>query len=174
MRTVITISLNGNAYQLDAAAFEALRAYLDVAEQRLAGNPDQAEILADLEQAIADKCGRYLSPHKNVISADEVAQVIREMGPVDVGSKESAAAGQGEFAGAPGEAGAMGGAGATAANPAIPGARLPVRRTQLAARPGVSTRSAKGLSLAASARAWRPISTSMSPWSAFCSSCSPF
>jgi phage shock protein PspC (stress-responsive transcriptional regulator) len=91
MRTVITISLNGNAYQLDAVGYDALRAYLQVAEQRLAGNPDQAEILADLEQAIADKCHRYLGPHKNVVSADEVAEVIREMGPVDGGAGEAAA-----------------------------------------------------------------------------------
>ena len=64
MRTVITISLNGNAYQLDAVGFDALRAYLQVAEQRLAGNPDQAEILADLEQAIADKLQERF--HRNV------------------------------------------------------------------------------------------------------------
>jgi phage shock protein PspC (stress-responsive transcriptional regulator) len=91
MRTVITISLNGNAYQLDAVGYDALRAYLQVAEQRLVGNPDQAEILADLEQAIADKCHRYLGPHKNVVSADEVSEVIREMGPVDGGAGEAAA-----------------------------------------------------------------------------------
>src|SRR5580704_4136974 len=100
MRTVITISLNGNAYQLDAVGFDALRAYLQVAEQRLAGNPDQQEILADLEQAIADKCNRYLSAHKNVISSDEVAEVLREMGPVDGGAGESAAAGAGSTPGA--------------------------------------------------------------------------
>ena len=91
MRSVITISLNGNAYQLDTVGYDALRAYLQVAEQRLAGNPDQAEILADLEQAIADKCNRYLGSHKNVVSADEVAEVIREMGPVDGGAGEAAA-----------------------------------------------------------------------------------
>jgi phage shock protein PspC (stress-responsive transcriptional regulator) len=99
MRTVITISLNGNAYQLDAVGFDALRAYLQVAEQRLAGNPDQHEILADLEQAIADKCNRYLGPHKNVISSEEVAEVLREMGPVDGGASESAAQGAGAAAG---------------------------------------------------------------------------
>ena len=93
MRTVITISLNGNAYQLDAGGFEAMRAYLQVAEQRLAGNPDQGEILADLEQAIADKCRRYLGPHKNVVSAEEVAAVLKEMGPVDGGASEGAAMG---------------------------------------------------------------------------------
>ena len=83
MRTVITISLNGNAYQIDAVGFDALRAYLQVAEERLAANPDRDEILADLEQAIADKCLRYLGPHKNVVTAAEVTEVLREMGPVD-------------------------------------------------------------------------------------------
>ena len=106
MRTVITISLNGNAYQLDAVGFDALRAYLQVAEQRLAGNPDQEEILADLEQAIADKCTRYLGPHKNVVSASEVTEVLREMGPVDGGAGEAAAHG--------GEAGAGGWPGSSA------------------------------------------------------------
>ncbi len=93
MRTVITISLNGNAYQLEATGYEALRAYLQVAEQRLADNPDQMEILADLEQAIADKCGRYLGPHKNVVSAEEISVVLQEMGPVDGGASESVVGG---------------------------------------------------------------------------------
>ena len=83
MRPVITISLNGNAFQLEQGGYEALRAYLATAETRLAGNPDKAEILADLEQAIAEKCGRYLSPHKSIVTAEEIAQVIRDMGPVD-------------------------------------------------------------------------------------------
>jgi phage shock protein PspC (stress-responsive transcriptional regulator) len=130
MRTVITISLNGNAYQLEAVGCDALRAYLQVAEQRLAGNPDHAEILADLEQAIADKCGRYLGPHKNVISADEMAEVLREMGPVDGGAGEGAgppgsssgqgAGAHGTFAaedvfGAAGSAGSTGPSGAASA-----------------------------------------------------------
>ena len=121
MRTVITISLNGNAYQLDAVGYDALRTYLGVAEQRLAGNPDQAEILADLEEAIADKCGRYLGPHKNVVSSEEVAEVLREMGPVDGGAGAPAgAAGEGYGAGGGGQqtsaAGSAGVAGAGADN----------------------------------------------------------
>ena len=108
MRTVITISLNGNAYQIDAAGFDALRAYLQVAEQRLVGNPDQEEILADLEQAIADKCLRYLGPHKNVVSAAEITEVLREMGPVDGGASESQAQPGSRGQQATGEAGAFG------------------------------------------------------------------
>jgi phage shock protein PspC (stress-responsive transcriptional regulator) len=83
MNKVITVSLNGNAYQLDEAAYEAVRAYLARAAAALAGNPDRTEIIGDLEQAIGDKCDTFLGKHKNVVSAEEIAQVLREMGPVD-------------------------------------------------------------------------------------------
>src|SRR5574341_1326797 len=85
MHKVITINLNGQAYQLDDVAFDALRAYLDRAETVLKDNPDRAEIIADLEQAIAEKCNRFLGPHKSVVTAAEIDQVLKEMGPVESG-----------------------------------------------------------------------------------------
>src|SRR5215510_12784395 len=98
MQKVITINLNGNAYQLDERGYEMLLAYLDHAEQELAGNPDRAEILADLEQAIADKCLRALGTHKTVVSAAEVDAILKEMGPVEGGA--AGATGGGKTAGA--------------------------------------------------------------------------
>jgi phage shock protein PspC (stress-responsive transcriptional regulator) len=89
MRKVITINLNGHAYQVDDLGYDALRAYLERAESQLSGNPDRAEIVADLEQAIGDKCDTFLGSHKTVVSAAEVEQLLKEMGPVEVG--ESAA-----------------------------------------------------------------------------------
>jgi phage shock protein PspC (stress-responsive transcriptional regulator) len=83
MERVITINLNGNPYQLEAPAYDALRAYLARAEAALADNPDKAEIVRDLEQAVADKCAAYLSAHKSVVSAEEMARVLEEMGPVE-------------------------------------------------------------------------------------------
>jgi phage shock protein PspC (stress-responsive transcriptional regulator) len=83
MQRVITVSLNGNAYQLDDDAYSVLAAYLDESARVLAANPDKGEIIADLEQAIADKCARYLNPHKTVVARAELEQVITEMGPVD-------------------------------------------------------------------------------------------
>ena len=93
MDRVIVINLNGNAYQLDEDAYRALRAYLDGAEAQLAGNPDRTEILIDLEQAIAEKCDRYLGAHKTVVLDTEVDQIIKEMGPVDPGTGASGEAG---------------------------------------------------------------------------------
>ncbi len=92
MNKVITINLNGNAYQLEEAAYEALRAYLDHAARSLAGNPDRDEIIADIEQAIADKCRALLSALKTVVTTKELQQILAEMGPVDTGATEPAGA----------------------------------------------------------------------------------
>jgi phage shock protein PspC (stress-responsive transcriptional regulator) len=83
MNKVITINLNGNAYQLEEGGYEALRAYLDGAARRLEGNPDRDEIVADIEQAIADKCRGMLGTYKTVLNAKEIGLIIEEMGPVE-------------------------------------------------------------------------------------------
>jgi phage shock protein PspC (stress-responsive transcriptional regulator) len=92
MHRVVTINLNGQAYQFDEDAYATLHAYLDRAEQQLRDNPDRAEILADLEQAIADKCRRYLNAHKSVLASSEIAQVLEEMGPVEGTADEASQA----------------------------------------------------------------------------------
>lgn len=83
MRKVITVNLNGIAFQLEEDGYEALNAYLESADRRLAGNPDRAEILADLEQAIADKCAALLGPRRNVVTTADIARVLEQMGPVE-------------------------------------------------------------------------------------------
>jgi len=113
MQKVISINLNGNAYQLEEGGYDALSEYLARAERELKDNPDLAEIMADLEQAIADKCQRYLGSHKSVVTAAEVAQIIAEMGPVTAGP----GAGTGEQNGADGAKPEGGAAAATAPPP---------------------------------------------------------
>ena len=108
MHKVISINLNGNVYQLDEAGYDTLRQYLSHAEQQLADNPDRTEIVADLEQAIADKCQAFLGPHKTVVSADEIRGIVAEMGPVEGPGGEKAAPGTAETgAGADETAGAQ-------------------------------------------------------------------
>lgn len=87
MRAVISVSLSGRAYQFEDDAHASLAHYLDGAERSLEDNPDRAEILADLERAIADKCERFLNAHKTVVTLPEIEQVIGEMGPVEDGSE---------------------------------------------------------------------------------------
>jgi len=107
MNKVITINLNGVAYQLEEGGYEALREYLDNAARRLEGNPDKDEIIADIEQAIADKFRALLGAHKTVVSTKEVAGVIAEMGPVqDASADEPAAGGRAPGGPKPAEGGA--------------------------------------------------------------------
>ncbi|HVM77073.1 MAG TPA: PspC domain-containing protein [Candidatus Paceibacterota bacterium] len=89
MNKVITINLNGRAYQLEEAGYDDLRRYLDQAAAKLDGNPDKDEIMADFEQAIADKCDARLSARKNVVTAAEISEIIASMGPVDAGTETS-------------------------------------------------------------------------------------
>ena len=93
MNKVITINLDGNAYQLEDGGYDALRAYLETAAARLQGNPDRDEILSDIERAIAEKFRALLASHKTVVVTKEVAAVLAEMGPIEAESGEAAAPG---------------------------------------------------------------------------------
>jgi phage shock protein PspC (stress-responsive transcriptional regulator) len=106
MNKVVTIHLNGTAYQLEEAGYEALRNYLDAAARSLANNPDKDEIVADIEQAIGEKCRARLSGYRTVVLTKDVEAIIAEMGPVNDGSAPSdenkqAAAGSARQTGAP-------------------------------------------------------------------------
>jgi phage shock protein PspC (stress-responsive transcriptional regulator) len=122
MRRVITISLNGNAYQLEDDACELLSTYLDEAARALAPDPDRQEIIADLEQAIADKCARFLGAHKGVLARAEIAQVIAEMGPVDGAAAPAGGTAGGGASGAAGNGGTGTGAASGGAAGGAPGA----------------------------------------------------
>jgi phage shock protein PspC (stress-responsive transcriptional regulator) len=105
MKKVVSISLNGIAYQLEEPGFEELRVYLERAEARLKDSPDRAEIMGDLEQAIGEKCSRLLGAHKTVVSAAEISSILSEMGPVETADEKPAEA--------PADAGFGGAAGAS-------------------------------------------------------------
>src|SRR5690242_8260973 len=81
MQKVVTVDLNGRAYQIGEDAYASLDAYLRRAAEQLRSDPGRDEVIADLEQAIAEKCARYLNAHKTVITGDEIRRVLEEMGP---------------------------------------------------------------------------------------------
>jgi phage shock protein PspC (stress-responsive transcriptional regulator) len=101
MNKVVTVNLNGNPYVLEEPAYEALRAYLDDATARLQSDPDRAEIVADLEQAIADKCRQRLGPQKSVVGSSEMEMILAEMGPVEAGASDDESGARGKKADAP-------------------------------------------------------------------------
>jgi phage shock protein PspC (stress-responsive transcriptional regulator) len=82
MRQVIIVSLGNNAYHIEEDGYRALRTYLDRARSGLKNNPDAEEILGDLERAIAEKCTGALSDGKNVVTTEDIAGILQQMGPV--------------------------------------------------------------------------------------------
>jgi len=83
MQPVMTVSLNRTAVQIEEDAHARLSAYLADASAKLAANPDRAEILLDLEQAVADQCKRRMVPGQTVITLVELGPALDEMGPVE-------------------------------------------------------------------------------------------
>ena len=83
-RISVTARLNRSTLQFEEAAYARLASYLDEAAHTLADNPDQAEILADLEQAIADRCWGRMPSGQGVVTLAELEPALEEIGSVQV------------------------------------------------------------------------------------------
>ena len=83
-RIYITATLNRSTLQFEEAAYTRLESYLAEASRTLAGNPDQAEILSDLEQAIADQCTKRLQPGASAVTLAQLQPALEEIGPVQI------------------------------------------------------------------------------------------
>lgn len=81
-RIFVTAKLNRSTLQFEEAAYERLESYLDEAATTLEHNPDRTEILADLEQAVADQCLRRMNSETGVVSLAELQPALEEIGSV--------------------------------------------------------------------------------------------
>ena len=81
-RISVTVTLNRSTLQFDEAAFQRLEQYLADARRTLDGNPDRDEILADLEQAVADQCARRLAAGAATVTLAKLQPALDEIGPV--------------------------------------------------------------------------------------------
>lgn len=84
------ISLSGHPalFRLDEGAYEVLRRYLERARQALKEDPDQEEVMRDLEQSIGEKLANLLQTDERIVTIADVNAVLAEVGPVDTGSHE--------------------------------------------------------------------------------------
>jgi len=83
-RISVTARLNRSTLQFEAAAYARLESYLAEAARTLDGNPDQQEILGDLEQAVADQCARRTRPEQGPVTLAELEPALEEIGSVQV------------------------------------------------------------------------------------------
>ena len=83
-RISVTARLNRSTLQFEEAAYTRLEGYFAEAARTLAGNPDQAEILTDLEQAVADQCTKRMRPGQGTVTLAELQPALEEIGSVQV------------------------------------------------------------------------------------------
>ena len=83
-RISVTARLNRSTLQFEEAAYARLESYLAEAARTLDGNPDQQEILGDLEQAVADQCMRRARPDQAAVTLAELEPALEEIGSVQV------------------------------------------------------------------------------------------
>jgi len=83
-RISVTARLNRSTLQFEEAAFVRLESYLAEAARTLDGNPDQQEILGDMEQAVVDQCVRRLRPEQGPVTLAELEPALEEIGSVQV------------------------------------------------------------------------------------------
>jgi phage shock protein PspC (stress-responsive transcriptional regulator) len=83
-RLSVTARLNRSSLQFEETAYARLESYLAEAARTLDGNPDQQEILADLEQAVADQCARRMRPEQGPVTLAELEPALEEIGSVQV------------------------------------------------------------------------------------------
>jgi phage shock protein PspC (stress-responsive transcriptional regulator) len=90
-RISVTARLHRSTLNFEEAAFARLESYLAEAARTLEGNPDQQEILGDLEQAVADQCARRARPDQGPVTLADLEPALEEIGSVQVPGAPAAA-----------------------------------------------------------------------------------
>lgn len=82
MHKTHAISLGNLVFSLEEDAYKKLDHYLSQIKKIFADNPDKDEIIADIENSIADTFTKKLSKSKQVITVSDVNKVIKDMGDI--------------------------------------------------------------------------------------------
>jgi phage shock protein PspC (stress-responsive transcriptional regulator) len=80
MKTTVKINLNGQIFTLDDDAYQALKDYLDAISKRFRDMEEGAEIISDIESRIAELFQSKVNGKKEVITIEDVNDVITIMG----------------------------------------------------------------------------------------------
>ena len=80
MKTTVKINLSGQIFNLDDDAYQVLKNYLDAISKRFRDMEEGAEIIADVEARIAELFQSKINEKKEVITIEDVNDVIAIMG----------------------------------------------------------------------------------------------
>src|SRR5271163_2632606 len=82
MKKTLSINVSGIIFHIEEDGYETLRKYLDSINRYFSSFDDSSEIIADIENRIAEIFLSKLNEGKQVITAEDVAQLITVMGNV--------------------------------------------------------------------------------------------
>lgn len=82
MKKTISVNIAGLLFHVEEDAYERLRAYLDNVRRYFARYEGQSEIVTDIEARIAEIFTGKLSDQRQVVTAEDVDDLIRTMGDV--------------------------------------------------------------------------------------------
>ncbi|MGA1977680.1 MAG: PspC domain-containing protein [Bacteroidales bacterium] len=89
MKITVSINLGGYSFTIDEDAYAELNRYLKNLGIHFAGEESSSEILSDIESRMAELFREKLTSYKQVITIDDVRQVISVLGsPEDISENE--------------------------------------------------------------------------------------
>lgn len=83
MTKTTQINLSNLAFNIEQDGYVKLKKYLESIEAHFASSPDQQEILADVENSLADKFCQKITTSKTVITTQEVQEAIDKLGQIE-------------------------------------------------------------------------------------------
>ena len=80
MKKTLTINISGIIFHIDEDAYDKLNAYLDTLKRHFTKTQGKEEIISDIEGRIAELLQERISDAKQVVTIDDVSEVISLMG----------------------------------------------------------------------------------------------
>lgn len=82
MKKTISINISGILFHIEEDGYDTLRKYLDAINKHFSNYPDNQEIISDIEARIAEIFLSNLKNNKQVITAENVDNLINTMGTI--------------------------------------------------------------------------------------------
>lgn len=83
MEKTISINLSGQNFQIEEDAYRKLFDYLESIKKHCGNGADSTEVIADIENSMAEKLKTSLTPYKEVVTMAEIDSLIKIMGTVE-------------------------------------------------------------------------------------------
>jgi phage shock protein PspC (stress-responsive transcriptional regulator) len=82
MKKTLSINISGILFHIEEDGYVTLKAYLDAINRHFSHYQDNQEIITDIENRIAEIFLSYLKNNKQVITAENVSNLIEKMGTI--------------------------------------------------------------------------------------------